>query len=63
MTKIQKLRKHLANGKSITQSQAWDWWKYQRLGDGIYRLRKEMNINTEMRKGKDCMYAVYKLDA
>lgn len=63
MTKIQKLRKHIKQGKSVTASQSVAWWGYHRLADGIYKLRKEMNISKEMRQGKDCQYAVYKLDA
>lgn len=63
MTKIQKLRKHIAQGKSITARQSAAWWGYYRLADGIWKLRKEMNIKTIPRQGKDGQYAEYKLDA
>lgn len=63
MTKIQKLRKHIASGKSITAAQSVAWWKYHRLADGVWKLRKDMNIKAEIRQGKDGHYAVYKLDA
>ena len=63
MTKIQKLRKHIASGKSITASQSVRMWGYHRLADGIWKLRKDMNIKAEIRQGKDGHYAVYKLDA
>lgn len=62
MTKIQKLRKHIASGKSITAAQSVAWWKYHRLADGIWKLRKEMDIETIQRQGKDGHYAEYKLE-
>lgn len=67
ITKIQQVMQHLLTYGSITQLQAWSLFSYSRLGDGIFKLRKQgWNIETEDihikdRNNNDCVYGKYKL--
>lgn len=48
-TKLQKVKRWLLSGRTITASQSTRWYGYQRLADGIFKLRNppyNMNIET-----------------
>lgn len=58
-SKIQKVKKHLERYGSITSWEAIKNYNYTRLSDGIYKLRKTMNIETVMHYKKGTSYAEY----
>lgn len=64
--KLQLLRNWLLSGRTITARQCSKMWGYDRLSDGIWKLRREgMRIESPLHSGKDRFlndvhYAVYK---
>lgn len=59
-TKMKKLSKHLAEGKSVTGMSALRDFNLYRLSAYIHILRKQgRNIKTEMCKRKNTIYAKY----
>lgn len=59
--KIKKVKKHLQEHGSITSWEAIKRYNYTRLSDGIYKLRKTMNIKTVMHYKNGTSYAEYVL--
>ena len=56
----QKLREHLASGKSITPLEALNKFGMLRLGARIYELRKSWAISTEMVESNGKVFARYR---
>ena len=62
MTKIERVKKRLLKGKSITQRIAIEKFNYYRLAGGIFRLRERgMDITTTMKEKNGVQYAEYTL--
>lgn len=63
-SKIEKVRRHLIEHGSITSWECIALYRYTRLSDAIYRLKKRgMNIETEMRYKDGERHAIYRLRA
>ncbi len=63
--KLKMLQNWLLSGRKITARQCSRMWGYDRCADGIFKLRRVMNIETVLVFGKDrflkpVRYAVYK---
>jgi len=53
---------HLESGRTLSASQAWNWWKIQRLAPRIYELRQEGCPIVTVLKGQGMnRHAVYQL--
>ena len=61
-SKIEKVKKHLIEHGSITSWECIAKYRYTRLSDAIYKLKKKgMDIETEMRYKDGERYAIYHL--
>lgn len=61
MKKIKLIEEHLLSGQAITGLTALRAFGYYRLSDGILKLRKKYDIQTDMIKNGKTRYASYKL--
>ena len=59
---IAKIKLHLQNGKSLTKLQALKMFGCWNTGDVIFKLRKEMDIKTEMIEENGKRFAKYYLN-
>lgn len=68
MTQKKRVLEYLRNNKSITPMEAWEKLGIYRLGDAIFKLRKDGHdvqsslIDVKNRFGESCRVAEYRLE-